>query len=455
MDVEEFNRTVRTENFNRAVCGELARRLDPDGPGKTLVFCVDDSHADLVVRLLKDAFADVYGEVEDDAVVKITGSVDKPPEAVRRFKNERYPTVAVTVDLLTTGVDVPEIVHLVFLRRVRSRILYEQMMGRATRLCEDLGNGEEKEVFEIYDAVRLYEALQDHTDMKPVVASLKTTFNDLVRDLVALDDDDHRALVRDQLTAKLRRKRKKILALADDPFRAAAGLGVDELLDKLAHEPLGELLKYFRKHLDLGETLDRLLPTESPDVIISRHEDEVVAVTQGYGKNNLPPEDYLEEFTRFVRESGNEIPALLVVQQRPRDLTRQELKELKLALDLEGYGEADLRAAWTAAKNEDIAASIIGFIRQRALGDPLLPYEQRVDDAVRRILRRTEWTPPQRRWIQRIAQQMKKETVVDRAALDRGVFRADGGFQRIDRIFGGHAADVLAELHEEVWKESA
>lgn len=446
---------MRTENFNRTVCGELARRIDPMDRGKTLIFCVDDKHADLVVRLLKEAFDGVYGEIEDDAIEKITGSVDNPPEAVRRFKSDRYPSIAVTVDLLTTGVDVKQITNLVFLRRVKSRILYEQMMGRATRLCPDLfGPGEDKEVFRIYDAVGLYDALKNHTDMKPAVTDLKTTFRDLVHDLVARADDA-RALVRDQLIVMLRRKRKRIERLAGDLFHAAAGMGVAELLEKLAQDPIPELVKYFRRHLDLGELIDKHLPKEGQRVFLSEHEDEIVAVTQGYGKNNLPPEDYLEEFTRFIHESGNTIPALLVVQQRPRDLTRQELRELKLALDLEGYGEADLRSAWTAAKNEDIAASIIGFIRQRALGDPLLPYEQRVDAAERRILRRGEWTPPQRRWIQRIAKQMKKETIVDRAALDRGVFRADGGFQRIDRIFDGHAADVLAELHEEVWKESA
>ena len=77
-------------------------------------------------------------------------------QLIRRYKNERNPNVAVTVDLLTTGVDVPEICNLVFLRRVNSRILFDQMLGRATRLCEEIG----KETFRIFDAVKIYEALQ-------------------------------------------------------------------------------------------------------------------------------------------------------------------------------------------------------------------------------------------------------------------------------------------------------
>jgi type I restriction enzyme R subunit len=71
---------------------------------------------------------------------------------IRRYKNERLPSIAITVDLLTTGIDVPAICHLVFMRRVRSRILYEQMIGRATRRCDDIG----KTVFKIYDPVDIY-----------------------------------------------------------------------------------------------------------------------------------------------------------------------------------------------------------------------------------------------------------------------------------------------------------
>jgi len=76
--------------------------------------------------------------VDNNAIQKITGSIgDKKrvQDAIKQFKNENYPNIAVTVDLLTTGIDVPEITTLVFLRFVKSRILFEQMIGRATRLC--------------------------------------------------------------------------------------------------------------------------------------------------------------------------------------------------------------------------------------------------------------------------------------------------------------------------------
>ncbi|MFO0654590.1 MAG: type I restriction-modification system endonuclease, partial [Polyangia bacterium] len=177
LEVEDFNRKVITEPWNRVVCEFLAREIDPSSRQKTLIFCANDAHADLVVKRLKLAFEARYGAVEDDAVIKITGAADKPLQLIRRYKNERQPSVAVTVDLLTTGVDVPEICNLVFLRRVNSRILFDQMLGRATRLCDKIG----KATFRIFDAVRIYEALQPVTAMQPVVVDPTTRFVDLAR----------------------------------------------------------------------------------------------------------------------------------------------------------------------------------------------------------------------------------------------------------------------------------
>ncbi|MCP4661721.1 MAG: type I restriction-modification system endonuclease, partial [bacterium] len=456
LEIEDFNKRVVTEHFNEAVCEELAERIDPSLPGKTLVFCVDDAHAELVVRLLKQAFSEQYGELDDEAVMKITGAADRPRQLIRRFRNERLPAVAVTVDLLTTGIDVPEIVNLVFLRRVRSRILYEQMLGRATRLCPDLfGPGEDKEVFSIYDAVDLYAALRDHTEMKPVVQDASVTFAQLVDDLVRAVDAEYRGYLKDQLTAKLRRKRRRIEEELADEVRTAAGMEAGELFAELGRMSPPEAVELFASHPGLAELLDRRLPGAGRRVLVSEHEDTVELVDRGYGDDARRPEDYLESFRRYLDEHRNELPALVVVTQRPRELTRQQLKELKLALDEAGYNEVGLRTAWRDMTNHDIAASIIGFIRQQALGSALLPYAERVAAALRRILAGRSWTPPQRRWLERIGKQLRQETVVDRAALDRGQFGAMGGFNRINKVFDGHLEEVLGDLHEEVWKDAA
>ena len=176
-DVDAFNRQVITESFNRTVLAEIARDIDPESPdvqGKTLIYAVNDSHADLIVKILKEIYTETG--VDNDAIMKITGSVGggnkkKVQNAIRRFKNERFPSIVVTVDLLTTGIDVPEITTLVFMRRVKSRILFEQMIGRATRLCPDI----HKTHFEIYDPVGVYDSLAEVNTMRPVVTNPSAT----------------------------------------------------------------------------------------------------------------------------------------------------------------------------------------------------------------------------------------------------------------------------------------
>ena len=149
----------------------------------------------------------------------------------------------------------------------------------------------------------------------------------------------------------------------------------------------------------------------------------------------------------------NQLPALKTVVTRPRDLTRAQLKELRLALDQAGYSEAYLQTAFKQAKNEDIAASIIGFVRRMALGSPLVPYAERVDRGARRFLASHPLDAPQKKWLERIAAQLKVETIVDREALDRGQFAAQGGFTRIDKSFDGKLEAVLGELADEVWRD--
>lgn len=449
LEIDSFNRRVVTENFNRAVCAELVKHIDPSLDGKTLIFCATDTHADMVVGILKKALAERYGEIEDDAVLKITGSADKPLELIRRFKNERNPNVAVTVDLLTTGIDVPAISNIVFLRRVRSRILYEQMLGRATRRCDDIG----KEVFRIFDAVELYDALEPVNTMKPVVANPQVTFQQLVEELATAVSEDIAQHVFEQLLAKLQTKHRRIKGGAADHFETAAGVSPSALVQQLKEGTPQAAAAWFAAHAPVVALLDRSTG-DGGRLIISDHEDELRRVERGYGKGEKP-KDYLDSFASYLAANLNTIPALIVVTQRPRELTRQQLKELRLALDAAGYTEAALHTAWRETTNQDIAASIIGFIRRAALGDALVPYQQRVDRALDKILASRPWSAPQRQWLQRIGQQLRVESVVDREALDRGQFKSLGGFNRINKVFDGKLEAVLGDLHEALWQAAA
>jgi type I restriction enzyme R subunit len=251
-EVDEFNKKVITVPFNRAVAGELATHIDPSLPGKTLVFAATDAQADIVVAELKAAFAAVYGEVEDGAIRKITGSVDRPGALILSFRNDEFPKIAVTVDLLTTGVDVPAIVNLVFLRRVNSRILYEQMLGRATRRCEQIG----KETFRIFDAVDLYPHLQNLTEMRPVVVDPQISLKQLFEEFARVGEDLHREMVRDQIMVKMRRRLRHLQEQARAMYEKEAGESPESTLDRLAESPASISAAWVKARPSLGTILD-------------------------------------------------------------------------------------------------------------------------------------------------------------------------------------------------------
>ena len=448
LEVDHFNKSVITEKFNRTIIKELILELDPDGEEKTLIFAATDDHADLVVTILKEEFEKYLGKVDDDAVEKITGSIDKPLQMIRKYKNEKYPTIAVTVDLLTTGVDVPEICNLVFIRRVRSRILYEQMLGRATRRCDRI----KKAHFNIFDAVGLYEALEPITNMKAVAPGPKVTFQMLVDELFDMDSEAHQKMHLEQLIAKLQRKAHGMSKEEREAFEnLSEGLTVKQLIDSLKGKDAAEVKKVLHGKQNLLSFLDenRYQPRKQ---LISHHEDELASHTRGYGKGEKP-EDYLNEFKSFILGNMNKIPALAIICQRPRELTRKDLRKLKLALDEHGYSEPKLRTAWRESTNEDIAADIISFIRRQALGDPLVSHEERIRIAMQKVYNLKPWPKMQKMWLERIEKQLVAETIIDREDFDHGAFKAHGGFDRISKIFQGNLSDILEEINSALYPE--
>lgn len=445
-EVAEFNKKVYTRAFNRAVAEAVAQECPPTEPGKTLLFAARDDHADVLVDELRQALFREYGPQPHDLVEKITGRVDRPLDRIKAYKNDARPKYVVTVDLLTTGVDVPAITNLVFVRRVNSRILYDQMIGRATRRCDEIG----KEYFRIFDAVDIYANLQDVTEMRPVVVDPALSFATLVGDLERAQTDEDRRFVRDQIVVKLRQRLKHLPVERRDGLEAVLG-PLGDLLDRLKSAPPGDTADLFRRHPSLAAVLDAANPERRRDgVYISEHEDELISVADDYG-GKASPADYIESFEAFVRANMNAAPALIAATQRPRELTRKELKELAALLDAQGFSEASLRQAYGRVRNADIAAHIIGFVRQAALGDPLVPYESRVENGVQQILASRAWTAKQRQWLTRIGRALKAQPVGDPELLSDPLFAQAGGFETIDREFDHGLEGVLKDLNTAIW----
>ena len=446
-EVEAFNKKVYTPGFNKTVAEAIAQQIPPDRPGKTLIFAVRDEHADTLVDELRKALAAEYGDIPHDLVAKITGAVDRPRDEVRKFRSDARPQYVVTVDLLTTGVDIPKICNLVFVRRVNSRILYDQMIGRATRRCDEISKTE----FRIYDAVDLYDNLQTMTEMRPVVTDPKLSFGQLCADLARAPTDNDRRFIRDQIVVKLRRR---IVSLTDsqiERLEALTGEPLEILPDSLKDMAPKDAADYIAAYPKLPAILDETPASmPRPGMPIAEHEDELLNVEDIY-PDNATPEDYIEAFERHVKENMNAVAGMLAVTLRPRELTRQALKELALALDAEGFSETALRKAYGRVRNADIAAHIAGFVRQAALGDPLVPYESRVENAMRRIEARRDWTKDQKAWLYRIGRALKEYPVGDHETFEAPALRQQGGWARSDKAFDGELESVLKEINEAIW----
>ncbi len=140
-----FERDIRMPDRTRAIAKDLWEILGKYGlrNEKTIVFCVDDTHAAFMAQELRHLSGD------NDYASRITRGERNSHQLERNFAivGPSKPRVAVTVDLLTTGYDAPDVRNIVFVRPLRSAILYKQMKGRGTRLCEDIN----KRYFTIFD----------------------------------------------------------------------------------------------------------------------------------------------------------------------------------------------------------------------------------------------------------------------------------------------------------------
>ena len=457
-DVESFNRQIIVPDFNRKVLAEIAKDIDPTDEfgGKTLIYAVNDAHADMIVDILREIYADM--DIDQDAIMKITGSIEngnqkKIQEVIRQTRNNQYPSIIVTVDLLTTGIDIPAITRLVFLRRVKSRILFEQMLGRATRLCPAIG----KDHFEIYDPVGTFASLEKVSTMKPVVANPAATITKLIDTLVPEAQSEDKSVLThqiDQLLAKIQRKGRNLTTEQEQQFMAMTGAksyadyarDLAEQDDKTARDRLIKDRAAF-------SYLENYIRPGRPQVV-SDATDEVTYHVQGYGNAQQRPEDYLDEFTSYIKEHINEVAAINIICTKPAELTRKSLKELSLQLDREGYAPTQLDSAITALNAEEAGADIISIIRRYAIGARLMNHREKVEKAVKRLRANHKFTKMQDTWIELMKNYLINEPVLNREALDEDFrLRKQGGSARADKLLQGQLNGIIAELNEYMYDD--
>lgn len=188
--------------------------------------------------------------------------------------------------------------------------------------------------------------------------------------------------------------------------------------------------------------------------VISEHEDFLTAHERGFGEGKRP-QDYLDEFAKFIATNRNEIASLNIVCTRPKDLTRADLKKLLLALSEKNFTEAQLNGAISQLSNVEITADIISLIRRYALGAELINHSDKISKAVKRLRAAHNFSDAELKWLDRIEKYLLNETLIDVSSFNEAntAFKQSGGFERINKVFDNGLANILNELNNYLYDD--
>ena len=154
--------------YNRDTCKRVIEDLMEQGLrvdggqkiGKSIIFAYNHKHAELIVEVFKE----IYPQYGEDYCQLIDNYVKNAGELIPKFETNEDFRIAVSVDMLDTGIDVPPVLNLVFFKPVKSKIKFIQMIGRGTRLCKGLIDGKDKKFFLIFDYCENFEFFEKHPD---------------------------------------------------------------------------------------------------------------------------------------------------------------------------------------------------------------------------------------------------------------------------------------------------
>jgi len=415
---------------------------------KTLIFSVNDiehiSHADQIVKICRETF-----ERGDNFVQKITGKVDRPLQRIREFRNRSEPGIVVTVDMLTTGVDIPAIEFIVFVSPVKSRILFEQMMGRGTRKCPEIG----KDHFVMFDCfngslLKYFENSSSFTIDPPV--SPTRDIRDIIEDIYNRKDLEYNVRV---LTKRLVRIEKNMSGDAIELFAKFIGNGD---IRKFAND-LPRLLKdHFVETIGLlrNQNFQKLLinypRTKKTFIVGYETEDEVSSssLLERDGKLHKPQE-YIEAFEKFVRENRRQIDAIKILLDKPQGWSTEVLSELRKALKKNDFNESKLKKAY-----HHEMADVISLIKHGANQEsPFLNPVERVERAFQYIIQENNLTDEQKKWLEYIKQHLIENLAISKPDFEeQPIFYDHGGWKAANRVFNYKLESLIDKINFEVAK---
>jgi len=454
----EVERKVTSPDSNRKILEEVKKYAAEHQQKygrfpKTLIFADNDlphtSHADQLV----DLAVDIFGQGQS-FVRKITGRVDRPLQRIREFRNRPEPGVVVSVDLMSTGVDIPDLEFIVFLRQVKSRILFEQMLGRGTRKGERLTDKSHFTVFDCFagtllEYFRTATAITAEPPDKPA-----RTIAEIIQNIWVNRDRDYNVRC---LVKRLQRIDKEMSGGARERF---AAFGVADLA-RYARELPTQLRRDFAGTMTLlrDEAFQELLVNypRPPRSFIraDAYEDAVSSewLIRGADGREYKPEDYLQAFGTFVRENSSTIDAIKILLNRPKDWGTEALAELKTKL-LTAPQRFTVDALEKAHKlrYDKALVDIISMVKHASRDrEPLLTAEERVGKAFEQLTHGQEFTQDQQRWLDRIRQHLIANLSIDQEDFENvPVLQSAGGWGNANRAFKGKLLPFLREFNEAI-----
>lgn len=490
----QLDREVVAEDQIRTVVQTFRDRLFTEiFPGrthvpKTIIFAKDDSHADDIVRIVREVF-DKGNDFCQKITYKTTGV--SAEDLLSRFRISYDPRIVVTVDMIATGTDVKPVEIVFFMRNVRSRSFFEQMKGRGVRTISSTDfegvtpDAKDKLRFVIVDAVGVTES--ELSDSYTLDRKKKVSFEKLL-DFISMGNREPDVL--SSLASRLARLDRQLSARDRQAIEATAeGASLPELISGLIHATDPDAaLKAAQENTGQEEPDESAVAQASQELLESGAQpfaanpqlrQLLVDVHQSYEQtidtvsaDQLIEAGYSDEqagrlvqsFQEFVRENRDEITALQVLYARPyrQRLRFDDIRELADMLRLPPRAWTTERL-WQAYRQLDQSrvrgsgqralADIVSLVRY-AMGEEeeLVPFGARAMERFEAWMAAQEaggrtFTAEQRRWLEDIRDHIAGSVSIELDAFELAPFNQKGGLARAYTLFGEELTQILEELN--------
>ena len=498
----ELDRSVVSPSQIRKIITTFRDRLFTDiFPGrtevpKTLVFAKDDSHAEDIVNIVREEFGK-----GNDFCKKITYRTTEDTDALlASLRNSYNPRIVVTVDMISTGVDVKPLECLLFMRDVKSQTYFEQMKGRGTRTISptDLkavtSDASAKTRFVIVDAVGVCES--DKTETRPMERNPSVSFEKLLLAVaVGKRDDDNLS----SLAGRLARLDREITDKDRQEIKqATSGKALPQLtnalldaLDPDKHIEAAKTIHHTREpdQKQVEQAREQLVnkacePFDDPDfrnllIAIKKRNEQTIDVVSidelisaGYDEAAKErAKKVVASFEKFIKDHKDELTALQIIYSKAykrRHLTYAAIRQLADALTKEWHTPSPDQVTaevWTAYQQLE-QAKVKGLSPQRLLTDivslvrfavgqqvVLEPFADLVDERFQRWLESKtktgkKFSDEQVRWLTEIKDHVASSLNIEMEDFDEVPFSQHGGRLKVFQLFGENLSSVLTELNE-------